>query len=134
VKKTFGNAKMTLLHIASVDSKSIEVLKYLIEQNADVHAKDGKNWTPIAYAAWAENHEAILYFLANGSLEPHKNCAEFPPDLKRRLIEIGAETGNPGVWRQAIAERTKEHEKAMIEIAKAKAGKDLQKYVVKKVK
>lgn len=166
LKKTFGEGKLTLLHIVSLRSDSIEVLKYLIEQNVDISAKDKDNWTPIVYAAGGKNHEAILFLLANGSLEPHKDCLDFPQEMKQLLMahavasaerrvvrtEFGSEydwmTGDKVSYRkdyykndlsrslslqdQLIKERVDQCQRAIVEIAMAKASKDLRKYVLKK--
>ena len=166
LKKTFGDNQSTLLHIASVDC-SVEVLKYLIEQNADISAKDNQNWTPIAYAGWAGNHEAIRHLLANGSREPHENCLDLPGELerlvRRHAVATGMATshvvrteyetrkvgdyeveykkdyygpadlsGTKAIVDQLFEERGRRCQLAMVEIAKAKSGKDLKKYVLKR--
>jgi len=137
LKKEFGKDEMTLLHIVSVDG-DIEVLKYLIEQNADVNAKDRGNWTPIALAGmWGEKPtEAILYLLANGSLEPDKNCREFSQKMQQLMQQHAAMGGDPAFRTRLVKERNEDFLKAQreIAIAKEKSGKDLQKYVLKKVK
>ena len=89
LKKTFGDDKMSLVHIVSVNPDDIEVLKYLIEQDADVRAKTAQNWTPVVYACRAGNHEAIRYLLANGSREPHEDCLNLPEELQQ-LVRMHA--------------------------------------------
>jgi|GEM_PF-5397758 len=76
LEERFGKQGLTLLHVAAIEQN--EVLKFLIEQGADARAKTEDDWTPIAFAGWAKNHEAILYLLANGSLEPKTDCSNLP--------------------------------------------------------
>jgi len=145
LQKTFGEAKLTLLHIASVDSKSIESLKYLIEQNADVRAKCGMNWTPVAYAGWGGNHDAIRYLLANGSLEPQIDCynmsqeqrqifrslALFAPEHELHDGTILIDLSKPMSF---YNKRIEQCLPAVLEIAKAKHGTNLEVYVLVKAK
>jgi len=155
LRKTFGEAKLTLLHIVSVDSQSIEVLKYLIEQNADVRAKCEQNWTPIVYAGWGGNHDAIRYLLANGSLEPQVDCRDFPQEQQQIVRSLAALApshfvrSETNLWSGERTDyyavdlskplsiqnkRVEQCRPAMLEIAKAKIDTNLKAYVLPKAK
>jgi len=160
LKKSFGNEGLSLLHMVSVFPATIETLKYLIEQNADVRAKTKENCTPVVYACATGNHEAILYLLANGSLEPHEDCMDLPEKEKLALAFqsipllddslISREDMGDGYVRETYRrpdwgavesltgevyrERADGIRRMTREIIMAKSGKDLKKYVLQKQK
>jgi len=51
--------KETLFHDASVSNRNVEVVKLLITENADIHAKSNIGWTPLHSAAYGGNVEVV---------------------------------------------------------------------------
>lgn len=58
---TSNSAGRTLL-LHACDCGSYRIVKYLIEQGADIHRADDQGVTPLMLALW-ENHEAIVRLL-----------------------------------------------------------------------
>ncbi|MDR1485963.1 MAG: ankyrin repeat domain-containing protein, partial [Planctomycetaceae bacterium] len=94
--------KRTPLHVAALNPKSIEVLKYLIKKNADTDVEDGKKMTPLFLAIAADNEEAACYLIANGAEPPDESHYYLPAYEDYLLQVIAATTGR--VERQVLRE------------------------------
>jgi ankyrin repeat protein len=97
--------RRTLLHFAAIDPQSFEVLKYLIEQKAEVDAVDGRGLTPLFLAAVARNKKAVLYLLEHGAERPQpKHYYQLPAYQQSLANGYAAAVGG-----RVIDTRTVEH-------------------------
>lgn len=72
----YTGRQTTALHEASYRA-SLNVVKYLIEQGADIHATDANGWTPLHYAAYNGNSATVEYLLSVGANRHAKTFIEW---------------------------------------------------------
>ena len=77
VKKRVGEDGGTLLHLAAEDKDaSLALVKYLISQGADVHAKSYGGSTPLHWAAYSGNVESARLLVSKGADVNAKNLRD----------------------------------------------------------
>ena len=81
-----GNYAETALHLAASQG-NLELVKMLLDYQADVQAKNIQGWTPLHLAALTGQIEAIQVLLAN------KAAAEAKDNLLRTPLHLAALTG-----------------------------------------
>ena len=64
--ETFGNLDMTALCAAAANDH-LDVLRYLVEQGADMEKADNGGWMPLLYASRCGNYELVRYLLEQGA-------------------------------------------------------------------
>ncbi|MDR1385803.1 MAG: ankyrin repeat domain-containing protein, partial [Planctomycetaceae bacterium] len=94
-----------LLHFAASVPESFDVLKYLIEQKADVNAIDGRGLTPLFCAALVQNEKAVLYLLEHGADRPQFKHYQLPERELNLAKFYGIMDGG-----RKISERKVEHD------------------------
>jgi amino acid adenylation domain-containing protein len=66
-----SHTQSTVVHIAA--AHSARILRMVLEKGGEVMARDTNKWTPLYYAAWAGNVEAIQMLLARNVLVNYKD-------------------------------------------------------------
>jgi len=69
----FGDLQETLLHFAARDGQ-IRIIRYLVENGANIDEEDIYRDTPLRNAVFAGYGNVIRYLLDNGSDKNHLNC------------------------------------------------------------
>ena len=114
-------AGMSLLHCAVRFNPDVEVLKYLVEQGADVNAKNNNDMTPLHYAAMPDN-SSIEKLLPFATVSPNPSIEKI-----KYLIEKGANVNaknDSGMTPLDYVRDNKEKE-AILREAGGKRGKEL---------
>jgi ankyrin repeat protein len=95
-KNNNGN---TLLHWAVCFNANLEIIKYLISQNADINAQNNGGTTPLHWAASRPTSVEVLQYLisqkANINIEDNNGCKPFDvanTDEKKKILQ---ENTNP---------------------------------------
>lgn len=66
INQHYSDGMKTLLHY-SISYNQINCVKILVENRADVNARDSKKMTPLHYAALENNVKIIKYLILNGA-------------------------------------------------------------------
>lgn len=111
-----GPGNRTALHFAC-NTNNIELIKFLVERNADIHAKDIDGDTPLHWAAFAGREATIAYLLEQGARINEKNNSNNVPlvyavnngwsaavdVLLKNGAEVNTDPDNGGISMQSAA-------------------------------